>query len=233
MYNDEQKQLAINLRKQGFTYKEICLKTGIKNQTTVHNLCYDAGLPKNPYPKRFLYCSGERFHNFVIIGASSLTKTDKGNCYTRWECLCDCGNKFITTTKQIRKGIKKSCGCLSFVGRFKKGDGNRVIGKIRFDNYRAGAKRRNLEWKLTLDEFIKMLYSNCEYCGSAPYILVKRSVHERKVNGIDRINSDLGYFSDNCVPCCKFCNMAKGNSTKKEFLKWIGRLKNHENSSNQ
>ena len=32
---------------------------------------------------------------------------------------------------------------------------------------------------------------------------------------------------DNCVPCCKICNIAKRNMTLEEFDEWIKRLYNH------
>jgi hypothetical protein len=29
-----------------------------------------------------------------------------------WECLCDCGNRTVATTSNLRRGTHKSCGCL-------------------------------------------------------------------------------------------------------------------------
>ncbi len=47
------------------------------------------------------------------------------------------------------------------------------------------------------------------------------------VNGIDRINSNIGYIEGNIVPCCKHCNSAKNTMTESEFKEWIVRLYNN------
>ena len=70
-----------------------------------------------------------------------------------------------------------------------------------------------------------MVFSNCYYCEQEPYLMVTRPNHSARVNGVDRKNNLLGYSSENSVPCCKFCQFAKGTSTLGEFLKWLRRLK--------
>lgn len=37
---------------------------------------------------------------------------NKPNGRTAWYCLCDCGNNCIVSTKELRNGDTKSCGCL-------------------------------------------------------------------------------------------------------------------------
>ena len=34
------------------------------------------------------------------------------NGFALWECLCECGNKVITTTNHLKTGHTQSCGCL-------------------------------------------------------------------------------------------------------------------------
>jgi 5-methylcytosine-specific restriction endonuclease McrA len=46
-------------------------------------------------------------------------------------------------------------------------------------------------------------------------------------NGLDRIDSNLGYSVANCVPCCTKCNYAKGNMTLLEFKEWLSKAYNH------
>jgi hypothetical protein len=45
-----------------------------------------------------------------------------------------------------------------------------------------------------------------------------------KFSGIDRIDPLKGYHIGNAVPCCKFCNFAKMDSTLAEFLERIARF---------
>lgn len=50
--------------------------------------------------------TGQRFGRLVV-----LNETENKNGRTRWNCLCDCGNYYETTTKTLRNGTCKSCGC--------------------------------------------------------------------------------------------------------------------------
>jgi hypothetical protein len=37
------------------------------------------------------------------------------------------------------------------------------------------------------------------------------------------MDNTCGYTSDNVVPCCKTCNMAKRDMTVQEFTSWLKR----------
>lgn len=81
-------------------------------------------------------------------------------------------------------------------------------GNILYPQYRNNAKRRNIEFNLSVNEFESLTPSICHYCGS-------------ESRGIDRIDSTKGYFMDNCVPCCTQCNFIKNNTPQKEFISKI------------
>ncbi len=95
-----------------------------------------------------------------------------------------------------------------------------------YNTYVRGAKNRGLSFELTKDEFNAIITQRCFYCGSKPeQILYKQGMQSKFLyNGIDRINNDIGYEIGNVIPCCRFCNMAKGRHTFSEFEKWIERL---------
>lgn len=40
-------------------------------------------------------------------------------------------------------------------------------------------------------------------------------------NGLDRVDSNLGYVAGNVVPCCRWCNQAKSSRPVGEFLTWL------------
>ena len=89
---------------------------------------------------------------------------------------------------------------------------------------------------LTIDQMYPLIISDCYYCGTKPsnekdaYKYHKRACAENKnnaifiYNGLDRIDNNLGHCYDNVVPCCKYCNSAKGTKTLDEFDSWIRRL---------
>ena len=52
--------------------------------------------------------------------------TKNGNHYTRWRCTCECGNEIDVYGKDLRSGIKVSCGCVRRP-RKKIGQGDYVV----------------------------------------------------------------------------------------------------------
>ena len=61
----------------------------------------------------------------------------------------------------------------------------------RYNIYKKNAKKRNLAFNITKEEFYALTKQPCKYCGDL-----------QDYNGIDRVDSTLGYYIDNCVPCC-------------------------------
>jgi hypothetical protein len=178
-----------------------------------------------PYPRRQFYAAGERFFSFVIVAPAPTVRTHLGRTYTQWECKCDCGNLFLSTTKQIKRGIRKSCGCLTMRARFKMKSATEVLVTRRWNGYRMGAQRRRIKWELSKETFAKLLFSNCVYCGCSPSTFLESANHRGFVNGVDREDNTDGYVEDNCVPCCKICNRAKGDLSLEKFKEWIKRIK--------
>ena len=85
----------------------------------------------------------------------------------------------------------------------------RVLSKTpkgRFNSYKKNARRRCLEFKLTFKECENIFNNLCFYCG------------DNLSNGIDRVNSKIGYLSGNVVPCCKQCNWIKSCYSMSEFV---------------
>lgn len=91
------------------------------------------------------------------------------------------------------------------------------------NQYKRRAIRKNLEFTLTVDQFISIVTSDCYYCGKS-YLTDFRSVNKRKIpmNSVDRFDSNKGYTLDNCVPCCKVCNTSKMDTP---YLEWISHMK--------
>lgn len=61
--------------------------------------------------------TGNRFGRLVAVKLfDKLNYYSKGRKYpsviTRWECLCDCGNKIVVRSCHLKTGHTQSCGCL-------------------------------------------------------------------------------------------------------------------------
>jgi hypothetical protein len=77
----------------------------------------------------------------------------------------------------------------------------------REESLRSGARKRNLPWELSREQFMSFWQKPCVYCGDAiPAI------------GLDRIDNTKGYTMDNIVPCCTTCNGMKSYLGLDDFL---------------
>lgn len=93
----------------------------------------------------------------------------------------------------------------------------------RYCEYRCNAKKRGIDFELTIDEFKDLVSQPCYYCWWFSNEKRKNS----RWNWIDRINSNGKYSIDNCVPCCYMCNMMKGIMTLEWFKQYVKSLYNN------
>lgn len=168
-----------------------------------------------------------------MLTALELVRKDKR---WHWKCLCDCGNIKIVRSNFFTSGKTASCGCAT--SRLKIGHASRLPEGVSVINqsyrrYMDAAKKRKYSFDLTKEEFAILITQNCHYCNSEPQVnsLSKNSYSDFKVNGVDRVDNRIGYTSENCVSCCKSCNIAKRDMSGKEFIFWIKNIYNNIRSS--
>lgn len=89
----------------------------------------------------------------------------------------------------------------------------------RYATYRHSAAAKKRSFTLSLQEFADLTQKPCVYCGGfSP---------GKQHNGIDRIDSALGYTKDNTQTCCSVCNTAKRDYSHAEFMAYLLRVANH------
>lgn len=111
-----------------------------------------------------------------------------------------------------------------FLSKVNVGKNNNIRKHIdsRYPEYRTNAKRRNLNFNLTSEQFAEIVKQPCHYCDSYS---IDRNIKSRG-NGVDRKNSEIGYTKENCVPCCATCNFVKNNMNYGDFVQYIKKLYN-------
>ncbi len=153
-----------------------------------------------------------------------------------YKCICTCGNIVEVNRKYILNRTRASCGCLK--KETSRNTGLKLIKEntgfnTLYSKYRRSAKIRNINFGLSTDEFKILTKQNCYYCGDEPmYKQTSRCTStpiERAYifNGIDRIDSNKGYFLENCVTCCGVCNKMKMALAKELFLNKIVKIYNN------
>lgn len=173
---------------------------------------------------------GTRFNNLVIV--EYLYHDLQRHSF--YKVKCDCGNEKIVRRGQLITDRMKSCGCkrYDFTIKNRKPDFYTEKNKL-YKAYEASARNRKLEFLLTFSDCADFFNKDCHYCGIPPSSIRKTPFgDEYKWNGIDRVDTNIGYKVSNCVTCCETCNKAKLCMSKKEFLNWITRVYNHSVKNN-
>lgn len=193
-----------------------------------------------PIPLQFSI--GQRFGKLAVVRIANpeeikRTKSDEKHRSRWWIVKCECGREKSIRANSLKSGMTTSCGkfpCrptrMKLFGEAAKWSAYKAqiaSLKIRNKKRRAGP----LVWGLSLEQFLEITSSPCHYCGiawSRIFPNYKKSINGRyKHNGIDRVNSSVGYIPSNCVPCCTNCNLAKAQMSVEEFRVWISRVYHH------
>jgi hypothetical protein len=156
-----------------------------------------------------------------------------------WKFKCDCGKEVVIKKSYVLHNNTKSCGCLHIEvateRAIKQAEKNKLpLGECSrnalFYKYKRAAGLNDREFKLSMEDFVRITKSNCEYCGVAPnrkYLHTANANSYYEYNGIDRTDNSKGYTLDNVVPCCADCNKAKHILSKDAFLDLVKRVYKH------
>lgn len=77
--------------------------------------------------------------------------------------------------------------------------------KGRFRTAKGQAKKRNIDFNLTFEQYSQIATQPCYYCND--HFRTEIGVG----SGIDRVINAQGYYIDNIVSCCAHCNYLKRN----------------------
>lgn len=82
--------------------------------------------------------------------------------------------------------------------------------------YRNAARERHREFSIPFPVFQRILRMPCFYCGKEP--------KEDERNGLDRVDNEVDYLTENVVPCCPLCNRIKSVLPAKTFVEHCRRV---------
>jgi hypothetical protein len=159
---------------------------------------------------------GHTIGNLTILKVSH--KNSRGHLY--YLCRCVCGQEKPIAGYKIRNRTVKSCGCM------KRLPAGSAALKAVYRKYQYGAKKRNIEFTLSLKQFQGFTTQRCHYCGVEPSQVcnVPHYNGSYTYNGLDRVDNLQGYHKYNCVACCRRCNVMKSDMTIDYFLSHIKKI---------
>jgi hypothetical protein len=161
---------------------------------------------------------GKKFGMLIVL--EKLGK--KCNTLSNFKCVCECGEEKITRGAYLLNGQRKSCGC------YLSKEANEIGPNRVYNHYKQASKKRGIDFQLSKEELKDIIEKECVYCGKTKSNEFKMK-NTKKIknrfyayNGIDRVNNEIGYVTNNCVSCCNICNLMKREMSYKE---WINQIK--------
>ena len=173
----------------------------------------------NKKNQKFKDLSGLIFHKLKILDLDHTEGNGKKKRFY-WLCECDCGGKIVVEGGRFRRDKTPSCGCdIKNI--------EEIAPKMIYLSYKFAAKARNREFKVSKTFLSQIILENCYYCGDRPknrFFYKHGKTKEFYYSGIDRVNNDIGYLENNCIPCCFICNKSKNKLSKNIFLLQVDKI---------
>lgn len=181
--------------------------------------------------------TGNKYNMLTVLGR---VENDK-NGQSRWECICECGNKTIVKGANLKNGAVKSCGCLVHRPAL-----NKKHGESNTPLYRM--------WTSMIYRCDNPKYIAYKYYGARgirvcdewhDYETFKKWVNETKTDDsytIERIDVNGDYGPDNCkwIPMSEQANNRRSNividynGEEHTLMQWCKKLNlNYKNVHNR
>lgn len=114
-----------------------------------------------------------------------------------WVGRCDCGKERLVSTKQLRKGVVRTCG--DYKCPYRK------PSRMRQGIYPISM----IQWSMTPELAEAVKGQNCYVCGAPG------------PSGIGLIDPKQDYKETNVYPVCRTCALSIGKRPLRDFLSWL------------
>lgn len=137
-----------------------------------------------------------------------------------WVAKCDCGNVREVVAKYAVAGKIKSCGkCQYSRNLMERRQGIKMTAdRYSFLSQFRRATAEGVEWKITTEEYKKLIQDDCALCGEE---------YQTVAHKITRIDFNKDYTTSNVVPLCKECWKLKRTSSFNSLLDLVRRICAH------
>jgi flagella basal body P-ring formation protein FlgA len=96
---------------------------------------------------------------------------------------------------------------------------NRNYVSSNYRKYKNSANVRNKDFQLSESEFYTIVNDDCYMCG--------KPNSDKHLNGIDRVDNNIGYIKDNCKSTCGQCNYLKRDYELNKVLEKCALISNN------
>lgn len=213
------KELAqkLNLKRiNNYHYKDIT-----NNNIDISHFCS----PKKGHSQYFELI-GKKFNKLEVIDISYKPKNTEKKLQYYIHCKCDCGTIVKYTPKFFR--LYTCCHKCDSVPRTDKGKLYFELPLQYFASIKCGAKKRNLEFKITKEQVWELFLKQNRKCAITNIPLKLSLDNSISIASLDRIDSSKGYTIDNVQWVFKVINMIKSTLILEDFI-YLCSLVNNKN----
>mgnify|MGYP000617897411 CR=1 FL=1 len=197
-------------------------KCGLQKVVSCENLIYERSKCCVKCSKKLKIINvnpGEVYGNWTVL--SNELKGGK-----KMLAQCKCGKKTWVTKYGIINKVSTGCYNCGVEKRYK-GTGN--LSLTYFSCLASGAKKRNLEFAVTIQELWELFLKQEEKCALTGTIIGLSSniTAKRQTASLDRIDSTKGYTNDNVQWVHKDINKIKNNTSEELFIQMCEKIVKH------
>lgn len=210
------------MSKNGFSRADCAYKLGI----TIHQVNYLRKKLKLKFhginkPQNTLDLTNYKIGQLTAIKPNGKSK----NRSILWLCKCECGNEINVIANQLKSGYTTHCGCGVYEEKNTRWTGYKEITGSYFSTIKDNARKRNLEFKITIKYLWNLFLKQDRKCRFTDIELtfVKRwakGQNTAQTASLDRIDSSKGYIEGNVQWVHKEINRMKLDRTDEEFINW-------------
>jgi hypothetical protein len=169
------------------------------------------------------YCS-----HYIETEYNGVDRIDSSGDYTITNCLPACKLCNYFKSNHTTEEFIQHCLAIHGFQTSNQVSADRIKwttpNNIPYNTYKRNTVRgRGLVFEITEAEYTILKHGSCYLCGSPST--------EESLNGIDRVDSNKGYVTNNVRSCCPPCNMMKLDHGLEEFVQHCGKITNHSNAN--
>ena len=183
---------------------------------------------------------GKRYEKLLVIEYLNKIKHPEliGKASNFILCKCDCGKEVIVRIANLVNKVKikatKSCGCdnnnNNLGSKNNSWKGYKEISGSFLCNVKSGAKKRNIDFDLTIEQLWELFIKQGRKCALSGLELRFRSRHGcfDGTASVDRIDSSKGYFISNIQFIHKHINWMKLDHSEEVFIKYCNLITDYQ-----
>jgi hypothetical protein len=173
------------------------------------------------HPPNFKDLNGKRFGMLLVVSYAGMKLRGKrGDPRSTWNTVCDCGTEKVIVGDDMTNGKTRTCASHGKPkgNKSARWKGYEGLSSEYFTKIKSSAKRRNLEFSVTIKDLWNLYLKQKGLCKLSGIPIEILALRNHPTASLDRIDSDLGYTIENVQWVHKDINRIKTDLKEDYFV---------------